>query len=148
MADISGIKLDVGSVLSGAGQFLKDVRTALTGKEPVSAEKAAEIVLKSQELETTIDTARIGVMVAEASSTDKWTSRARPSFMYVIYILILTALPMGIIHAVNPDVAANISKGFGLWLKAIPESLYALFGAGYLGYSVSRSYDKKNGVVQ
>ena len=41
--------------------------------------------------------ARLSAIVAEASSKDPWTSRARPSFLYVMYILLLTALPMGIL---------------------------------------------------
>lgn len=81
-------------------------------------------------------------IVAEAQSTDRWTSRARPSFMYVMYIIILASIPMGIIMAINPQVAANISTGFKLWLAAIPDSMWALFGTGYVGYSISRSYDK------
>lgn len=87
---------------------------------------------------------RMSAIIAEAKSTDKWTSRARPSFLYVIYIMILSALPMGVLFAFEPAVAHNIAEGMQAWLKAIPEPLYALFGAGYLGYSASRSYDKKN----
>ena len=90
---------------------------------------------------------QLSAIVAEANSTDPWTSRARPSFLYVIYISILFGLPMGILSAFQPDIAARIATGFGLWLKAIPDSLWGLFGAGYLGYTGFRSWDKKNGVV-
>ncbi len=34
-----------------------------------------------------------------------WTSRARPSFLYVIYVLLLWALPMGILAAFRPGMA-------------------------------------------
>ncbi|OGT30401.1 MAG: hypothetical protein A3E87_01575 [Gammaproteobacteria bacterium RIFCSPHIGHO2_12_FULL_35_23] len=88
--------------------------------------------------------AQMNMIVAEAQSSDKWTSRARPAFLYVIYIMILAAIPMGIIYAFNPTIAGNIEIGVTNWLKAIPEGLWALFGAGYLGYVGSRSYDKKN----
>ena len=37
----------------------------------------------SQELETM--QARLSAIVAEANSADPWTSRARPSFLYVMY---------------------------------------------------------------
>jgi hypothetical protein len=145
MAGISLANLDVGGVLTGAGQFLKDIRTALTGKEPISADKAAELALKSEEITAKIEETRISVMVAEASSQDKWTSRARPSFLYVMYIMILGSIPMGIVYTVNPVTALNIITGFKMWLQSIPDSLWALMGVGYTGYAVTRSYDKSKG---
>jgi len=140
--DIAGINIDVGTVLSGAGQLFKDIRTAITGKEPIDGNKAAELLLKVQQMEAELEKARMSVVLAEASSADPWTSRARPMFMYVIYLLILAAIPMGIVFAINPQLSANIIAGFGAWLKAIPSDLYALFGAGYLGYGAFRTVDK------
>jgi hypothetical protein len=81
-------------------------------------------------------------IVAEATSQDKWTSRARPSFMYVIYILLLFSMPYGIWFAIHPISANNFTVGMAAWFKAIPDILYQLFGVGYVGYSASRSYDK------
>lgn len=86
--------------------------------------------------------AKMTTIVAEAQSADKWTSRARPGFMYVMYILILLAVPMGALHAVSPGIAENIIVGLQKWLVAIPDSLYTLFGVGYVGYTGARSYDK------
>ena len=87
--------------------------------------------------------AELQIMLAEAKSQDKWTSRARPSFLYVMYLMILTSIPMGILFAINPMVAKMVVAGMGTWLHAIPSTLWSLFGAGYLGYVGSRSYDKK-----
>jgi Holin of 3TMs, for gene-transfer release len=140
---ISLANIDIGSALSGIGGLAKSIRTAITGKEPIDAGKAAELAMEVQQLENEIEMARMNVVIAEASSKDPWTSRARPAFMYVIYIMLLWAIPMSIVAAVNPDVAMNIGKGFGAWLAAIPGDLYALFGAGYLGYGAFRTYDKK-----
>lgn len=81
-------------------------------------------------------------IIAEAQSSDKWTSRARPSFMYVMYIIILASIPMGIVTAINPVTAVNIANGFKAWLAAIPDAMWGAFGVGYVGYSASRSYDK------
>jgi hypothetical protein len=142
MAGLSIANLDIGGVFSGIGQLAKDLRTAFTGKEPISADKAAELSLKVQELETSIETARISVMQAEAASSDKWTSRARPAFLYVMYIFILAAFPMGLVFAFFPAESKNITIGVQEWLKAIPSDMWALFGAGYLGYVGARSYDK------
>jgi hypothetical protein len=85
----------------------------------------------------------LSAILAEAQSTDPWTSRARPSFLYVIYVMILASIPMGVLHAVNPALATGIAEGMKAWLSAIPDELYVLFGAGYLGYAHYRTSDKK-----
>ena len=90
---------------------------------------------------------QLSAILAEATSSDPWTSRARPSFLYVIYICILFALPMGFLSAYNPAIAANVAAGFKLWLAAIPESMWALFGVGYLGYTGARTWEKGKGVT-
>lgn len=86
--------------------------------------------------------AQMAAIVAEAQSTDPWTSRARPSFLYVMYALLLWAIPMGLISAVRPELAEAIAKGMNAYLNGIPEPLYALFGTGYLGYTVAREWVK------
>ena len=85
-------------------------------------------------------------IVAEAQSTDPWTSRARPSFLYVMYTMILWAIPMGLIAAVRPDMAKGIAAGMNAYLAGIPEPMWALFGTGYLGYTAARSWGKAKGV--
>ena len=90
--------------------------------------------------------ARLQAIVAEAQSKDPWTSRARPSFLYVMYALILFSVPMGIIAAFNPGAAKAIGVGMTSYLGALPEALYALFGTGYLGYTAARQWGKVKGV--
>lgn len=85
---------------------------------------------------------QLSAILAESQSADPWTSRARPSFMYVIYVLILMAIPMGFLSAYNPAMALAVASGFKAWLAAIPDSLYTLFGVGYLGYTGARSLEK------
>ena len=89
--------------------------------------------------------ARLTGIVAEASSSDPWTSRARPSFLYVMYVIILWSLPMGLIAAVNPAIASAITLGMTTYLAAVPQPLYTLFGAGYLGYTAARQWGKVAG---
>ncbi len=89
---------------------------------------------------------RLSAIVAEANSSDPWTSRARPSFLYVIYILLLTALPMGVLSAFSPTTAQEIARGMNDYLGGLPEPLYALFGTGYLGYTAARQWGKVKGV--
>jgi hypothetical protein len=76
---------------------------------------------------------------------DVWTRRARPTFLYVMYALLLWSVPVGIIAAVRPAVAEAIAHGMAAYLAAIPEPLYALFGTGYLGYTVAREWGKTRG---
>ena len=90
--------------------------------------------------------ARLSAIIAEAQSTDPWTSRARPSFLYVMYAMILWALPMGLIAAFRPDAAHDIAAGMNAYLAGLPEPLYALFGTGYLGYTAARQWGKAKGV--
>lgn len=90
--------------------------------------------------------AQMSAIIAEAQSTDPWTSRARPSFLYVMYALLLWAIPMGLIAAVRPEMAQGIAAGMNAYLAGIPEPLYALFGTGYLGYTAARTWGKIRGV--
>ena len=73
---------------------------------------------------------------------DPWITRARPIFLYVMYALLLGAIPAGLIAAVRPETAQAIAAGMSAYLNAIPEPLYALFGTGYLGYTVAREWGK------
>lgn len=86
---------------------------------------------------------QMSAILAEANSKDKWTSRARPTFMYVMYLIFLFGIPMGILSAFNPDMAVSITKGMTTFWEAIPEKLYWLFGTVILGYTGARSFDKK-----
>ena len=89
---------------------------------------------------------QLSAIVAEANSRDPWTSRARPSFLYVMYVMILWALPMGVLSAFRPDAARDIATGMNAYLGGLPEPLYALFGTGYLGYTAMRQWGKIKGV--
>lgn len=88
---------------------------------------------------------RMSAILAEAQSADPWTSRARPSFLYVMYLLILVSIPIGILSIFRPEAAVGIATGMGIWLKAIPEELWTVFGVGYLGYTGARSFEKFKG---
>lgn len=89
--------------------------------------------------------ARLSAIVAEANSRDPWTSRARPSFLYVMYAMILWGIPMGLIAAFRPETARAVADGINAYLNGLPEPLYALFGTGYLGYTVARQWGKNAG---
>ena len=81
----------------------------------------------------------------ELGHGDVWINRARPMFLYVMYAMLLWALPLGLIAAFAPDKAQAISLGMTSYLKDLPEPLYALFGTGYLGYATLRQWGKIKG---
>lgn len=91
---------------------------------------------------------QLSVILAEAQSSDPWTSRARPSFLYVVYLLILASIPMGFMYAYSPEVAANVVTGMGEWLKAIPADIIDLFQWVMLGYVGGRSLEKIKGAAK
>jgi hypothetical protein len=88
---------------------------------------------------------QLSAIIAEAQSVDPWTSRARPSFLYVVYILLLWSIPMGVLSVFNPDAATSFTTGFKLWMGAIPEPVLALFGTVMTGYVLGRSWEKVKG---
>lgn len=87
----------------------------------------------------------LSAIIAEAQSADPWTSRARPSFLYVMYIMILFSLVMGLFYIADANKAQAMIEGTKLWLAAIPEQMWTLFGVGYLGYTGMRAWEKKKG---
>lgn len=89
---------------------------------------------------------QLSAIITEAQSADPWTSRARPSFLYVVYILLLWSLPMGVLFVINPDAAERFTDGFKAWMNAIPEPILTLFGTVMLGYVVGRSWEKVKGI--
>ncbi len=100
----------------------------------------------TQELEAV--RTQLSALIAEAQSPDPWTSRARPSFLYVMYAIILWSIPMGLIAAAQPQMARDIAGGMNAYLNGIPQPLWALFGTGYLGYTAARQWAKARGTDQ
>jgi len=83
MAGISLANLDVGGLFTGIGTLAKDIRTAVTGKEPINADKAAEIALKLEELEGKARDAQTTVNLAEASNPNLFVAGWRPAAGWV-----------------------------------------------------------------
>lgn len=130
----------IGGILDIGGKLIDKI-----WPDPAEREKAKAQLFQMQqngelkELET-----RMSAILAEAQSKDPWTSRARPSFMYVMYLMILASIPMGLLHAFDPAMSVSIADGMKAWLSAIPQEMWMLFGVGYTGYTYARSKDKQN----
>ena len=59
-----------------------------------------------------------------------------------MYGVILLTIVGGIIGIWFPDQVTTAAQNIANLLAAIPESLWWLFGTGYLGYTGARSVDK------
>ncbi|MCH7628592.1 MAG: hypothetical protein IH997_07735 [Proteobacteria bacterium] len=73
---------------------------------------------------------------------DRFVTHARPMFLYVMYLLILWSIPMGLLGAVRPQAALAMIGAMSAYFRGLPEPLYALFGTGYVGYTVARQWGK------
>lgn len=130
----------------GIGNVISKVIDSVADKViPDAAQREQfKIDVRRLNLDEIIEPAKVqlSAILEEARSADKWTSRARPSFLYVMYIMILFGFPMGVLSVFNPDAATQVANGMKAWLASIPDSLYTLFGVGYLGYTGARTWDK------
>ena len=106
---------------------------------------AAKVKIMQAEQTGRLEEAKISMsaIMAEAQSSDPWTSRARPTFLYVMYAVIGLCFVGGILSVWWPSQVLTAADGVKAMLLAIPDALWALFGAGYLGYNAARSMDKK-----
>jgi hypothetical protein len=116
-------------------------------QDPAQRDSAKLELLKQQQAGT-LDELKISMsaILGEAQSGDPWTSRARPTFLYLMYAIIVLAFAGGILGIWFPTHVAHAADNIGRLLGAIPESLWWLFGAGYLGYTGARSFDKWRGI--
>jgi len=108
---------------------------------------AAKLELMKQQQAGALDEMKtsLSAIITEGASADPWTSRARPTFLYIMYGVILLAFSGGIIGIWFPAQVAQAADNIAKLLAAIPDSLWWLFGAGYLGYTGARSFDKWRG---
>jgi hypothetical protein len=126
-------------ILGLSGEILKRI-----WPDPDIRAKATEALVKAESEGKLRDLeVQLSAIIAEAKSNDPWTSRARPTFLYVVYLMILMAVPMGILSLFSPDSATAIASGMAAWLSSIPEAVWTLFGVGYLGYTGARTIDKR-----
>ncbi|QNM83873.1 hypothetical protein H8M03_06040 [Sphingomonas sabuli] len=118
-----------------------------TVADPRARDKAKLALLKLRDGEEWPSLeAELRAVAARDARNDIWTRRARPSFLYMMYALILWAIPLGLMAAIQPDLARQVADGMTSYLRGIPEELYALFGTGYLGYTAARTWGKVKGV--
>lgn len=87
---------------------------------------------------------RMNAITKEAESADPWTSRARPAFLYVFYVVILMlVLVAPFVGIFFPEQMEQFFTNVGRGFDAIPEELWMTFTAGYLGYAGLRTMEKR-----
>ena len=89
---------------------------------------------------------QLSAILAEANSADPYTSRARPTFLYVMYAIIMLLVLGAILGIWWPVQVFQAAENLTKLLSALPEELWWLFGTGYLGYTGARTYEKRAGV--
>lgn len=138
-----GPAIEAGREILGIGNKIID----RLWPDPLEREKAKlALAQMAQNGEFRDQELRIMAIMAEAKSEDPWTSRARPSFFYVVYLLLLTAIPFGILAMFKPDSADDFARGVKFWFDAVPEIIWQVFIAGFLGYGAMRTVEKVKGV--
>lgn len=73
----------------------------------------------------------------EIQSEDPYVRRARPTFMYIVYLVMfinLIAIPI-----------AQMATGKPFEIVALPEEMWYVFGGSYLGYAYLRTVEKRGG---
>ena len=136
-------------IATGVLELGRELITRLFPNPEQKAKAELELLTMHQQGELTELTSRMQAIVTEAGSADPWTSRARPTFMYVFYgvilCLVVLAPLVGVFYPQHMEAFfTNVGRGF----QAIPEEMWWTFTAGYLGYAGFRSFEKKAGVTK
>ncbi len=122
----------------GVGKLVKDVvgTFKLSPEARLEFEKAiAENEFKLKQMDADLesklaDTASANIR-AETASGDKFTSRARPMFLYIVeFILLWNYVFVPLVRQTPVD---------------LPEPIFWLFGSAVLGYTGARTWEKMTG---
>ena len=127
----SVLKAGVGGLMDGVAGIVDRFVTTPDEKAKALIELRA---MEVRETEIIVSSAT-AVLKAEAESPDPWVRRARPTFLYIMYaVLVFNFILVPVFQLfINQPIAPII----------LPADLYYLFGAGFLGYVGARSWDKK-----
>ncbi|MEQ9349707.1 MAG: 3TM-type holin, partial [Alphaproteobacteria bacterium] len=94
--------------------FTSEDERAAAKQKLLELEQAGELEATRQQL---------SVILAEAQSADPWTSRARPTFLYLMYVIIMMCVGGAIAGIWWPDSVTTAAQNMTNLLGAIPERL-------------------------
>lgn len=134
------------TALDGAGGFLKDIRIAVTGKDPELAGKVQAAIEK-------IDAAQSAVNAAEAASSSLFVAGWRPAIGWVCALSLALYYPLRVImgmfmwvklawamiHSAAPGLPPMPEVGMGDIIGLV---------MSLLGMSGIRAFEKKEGVAR
>ena len=135
-------KVDIGSVFSGFGALLKDIRTAITGKAPLDPTKLAELEAKALEMEQLLMNAQVEINKIEAASPRLFVAGWRPFIGWICGLGIFY-------HFIGYQLFCWVVVAFRLGVippELNTEGLLSLVFA-LLGVGTMRTYEKIRGVV-
>ena len=134
-----------------AGSLIKLGGDLIDNLFETDAEKAnarAKLLQLEQEGRLAQTKLELSVMLAEAKSKDKWTSRARPAFLYVVYLIFILCIFGSIIGIWRPDEVMQAAANMEALFNAIPDQIIWLFGSVMMGYNTLRTVEKTKGVAR
>lgn len=130
-----------GSLVDGVSKIIGDFKASPEDKaklQQLVEENSAAFQTAELSYDTNLNTIAGQNIRSETGSGDKFTSRARPFFLYVMATAIgfNLFLPLG-------------SQLFGGHLQPLPidAGYISLFSTAFLGYTAARSYEKSKGVA-
>lgn len=130
------------ALIPALGPVISQLIDKLFTTDEEKAAAAAKIMAAEQAGQLDTMKAQLSAILTEGQSQDPWTSRARPMFLYVMYLIIILCFGGGITGIWWPDYVDTAAVNITNLLAAIPEEMWWLFGTGYLGYTGSRSIEK------
>ncbi len=124
-------------LMEGAGQLALDLRTAITGEEPISAEAAAGLAVQAKQIEADILLAQAKIGEAEARSTSLFIAGWRPFLGWTCGVGIAIAF------VVQPVVQWFVERE----LPVLDIGQLIALVVSMLGIAAYRTYEKANGTV-
>lgn len=134
------------AALLGLANVIAPLLDKLIPDKAAASKAKFELAQLEQQGELEAAKVQLSAILAEAQSADKWTSRARPSFLYVMYAFILMhGLVLPLLAAFFDLPLASVYASMKNGLEAIPEGMWWTFATGYLGYTTARQIGKIKG---
>jgi len=136
--------LGIGDILSGAGDFAKDIRSAITGElsqeqKAALEQRAKDLESKAMDARSKLNEAQRDIIVAEAKG-ESWLQRNwRPLLMSIFGIIIANN------YILNPYLSAMFDVDIML---DIPPDMWQLLKIGIGGYIGSRGIEKGIGIYR
>jgi hypothetical protein len=144
---MGGILAQLGNAVTG-GMLNKVFDRVLPDRmsEEEKATLANEIRVELIAQENKITQERSHIIQEEAKSKDPWVSRARPTFLWIMYsVIIFNYMFIPLLGMIASFVAIMFGKTFpaNVFIPLeLPSNLWDLFMYGYLGYVGFRTADK------